>query len=105
MRPCRESPEQAATVYLAETTSDLKEERSRIQRELQQYGHRVLLDRPLSLDAATLQSEVREYLGRSRLSVHCIGAPYGVIPEGEAERSAVRFQVEMASEYLKFKNL
>lgn len=91
------SPEQATTIYLAETTFDLQEERSRIKRELQQYGHAVLPDRPLPLDAPTLQSEVREYLSRSRLSVHCIGAHYGVIPEGEAERSVVQIQEELAA--------
>jgi hypothetical protein len=90
--------EQATTVYLAETTSDLQEERSRIKRELQQYGHIVLPDKPLPLDAPTLQNEVREYLHRSRLSVHCIGAHYGVIPEGESERSVVQIQEELAAE-------
>jgi hypothetical protein len=90
--------EQVTTVYLAETTSDLKEERSQIERELKQHGHVVLPDRPLPLDAPTLQSEVREYLRRSRLSVHCIGAYYGVIPEGEAERSMMQIQEELACE-------
>jgi cellulose biosynthesis protein BcsQ len=89
----------AATVYLAETTSDLTEERNKVKRELQQYGHQVLPDEQLPLAAPALEEAVRNFLKRSQLSVHLIGAHYGIIPEMETERSVVRLQLELATEH------
>jgi hypothetical protein len=93
------APSIAGTIiYLAETTSDLSEERDKVKRELAQYGHTVLPDKPLPLQASTLQQTVRDYLLRSRLSVHLIGEHYGIIPEMEPERSIVRVQQDLAVE-------
>jgi hypothetical protein len=92
------TPEERASVYLAETTTELYEARDRIKRELQQYGYIVLPDKPLPLDASTLRAEVEAYLRRSRLSVHFIGTQYGVIPEGEQEYSVVHIQEKLAAE-------
>jgi Domain of unknown function (DUF4062) len=91
-------PTSGATIFLAETTSDLSEERDKVKRELQQYGHLVLPDKPLPWKAPMLREAVRQYLNQSRLSVHLIGEHYGVIPEMETERSIVRLQQEMAIE-------
>jgi hypothetical protein len=88
----------SATIYLAETTSDLSEDRDKVKRELQQYGHLVLPDKALPLKGPSLQEAVRDYLKNSRLSVHLIGENYGVIPEMETERSIVRLQQELAVE-------
>lgn len=87
-----------ATIYLAETSFDLSEERDKVKRELQQYGHLVLPDKALPLRALPLQEAVRNYLQRSQLSVHFIGENYGIIPEMETERSIVRLQQELALE-------
>jgi hypothetical protein len=92
------STSSGATIYLAETTSDLSEERDKVKRELAQYGHSVLPDKSLPLEASALESTVRDYLKRSRLSVHLIGEHYGIIPEMEPERSVVRMQEELAVE-------
>jgi len=86
------------TIYLAETTSDLIEVRDKVRRELAQYGHSILPDKALPLEAGAFQTVVRDYLQRSRLSVHLIGEHYGVIPEMERERSVVRLQEELAIE-------
>jgi hypothetical protein len=88
----------APAVYLAETTYDLSEQRDKIKRELTQHGHQVLPDKELPLRAPAIQEAVREYLKRSRLSVHLVGENYGIIPEMEAERSVVRLQQELAIE-------
>lgn len=85
-------------VYLAETTYDLSEQRDKIKRELTQRGHQVLPDKELPLRAPALEEAVREYLKRSRLSVHLVGENYGIIPEMETERSVVRLQQELAIE-------
>lgn len=85
-------------IYLAETTSDVTPERDRIRRELQQRGFYVLPDRELPRSASEFERDAREALSRCSLSVHLVGATYGLIPEGEEERSVVRWQEELASE-------
>ena len=87
-----------ATIYLAETTSDLTEQRDKVRRELTQYGHTVLPNKALPLEASALENAVRDYLRNSQLSVHLIGEYYGLIPEKETERSIVRLQEELAVE-------
>ena len=95
-RTAADAQRPSATIYLAETTSDLSDERDRVKRELQQFGYLVLPDKPLPLKAPDLLDAVRAYLSRSRLSVHFIGEHYGVIPEMESDRSVVRVQQELA---------
>lgn len=85
------------TVYLAETTYDLREQRDAIRRELQGYDAEVLPDRPLPLIGPECREMVREQLGRSSLSIHLIGRNYGVVPEGET-RSTVVLQNELSIE-------
>jgi hypothetical protein len=85
-------------VYVAETTGDVTPERDRIRRELQQRGYYVLPDRELPRNALMFETEAREALARCSMSVHLIGATYGLIPEGEEERSTIRWQQEIAAE-------
>jgi hypothetical protein len=87
----------AETIYLAETSFDLSPQRDSIKRELQERGHLVVPDRPLPLNGPELQRIVRDYLQTSRLSIHLIGANYGVIPEA-TDRSVVCLQNELAAE-------
>ncbi len=84
------------TVFLAETSFELREEREAIKRDLLRNGCEILPDRPLPLVAAELDTLVREQLARSRLSIHLIGRNYGVVPEG-ASRSVVEQQQLLAS--------
>ena len=84
-------------IYLAETSFDLSPQRDRIKRELQERGHIVVPDRPLPLNGPELERVVSEYLRSSKLSIHLIGANYGVIPEA-ADRSVVCLQNELAAE-------
>ncbi len=90
------APTSGKTVYLAETTSDLGEQRDRIKRELQQHGHTVLPDKELPLDAAVLKQAVGGYLAGSDFSVHLLGERYGIIPEGE-QKSVVHLQYDLAA--------
>lgn len=85
------------TIYLAETSFDLSPQRDNIKRELQERGHIVMPDRPLPLNGPQLEEAVRNYLQTSRLSIHLIGANYGVIPEA-ADRSVVCMQNDLAAE-------
>lgn len=85
-------------IYLAETTSDISKERDLIKRELQQHGHTVFPDKELPLVAPALEEAIREYLDRSELSIHLLGASYGIIPE-EANKSLIQIQSELAESF------
>ena len=86
----------AATIYLAETSSDLTEQRDTIKRDLLLRGYEVLPDKALPLIGAAFEQDVANYLRRSRLAVHLIGERYGIIPEGES-RSMIELQHDLAS--------
>jgi hypothetical protein len=86
------------TIYLAQTTRDLSEERDQIKRELQNRGYNILPDKELSFISPNYEDAVRECVGRAKLSVHLIGGSYGIIPEGAGNRSIVRLQNEIAAE-------
>ena len=92
-----EHPPQSAPVYLAESTSDLREQREALKRDLQQQGCLVLPDRPIPHVADEARAAIRADLLRCRLSIHPIGRHYGVVPEGE-QISLVELQHELASE-------
>jgi hypothetical protein len=96
--PLRTTASSGITVYLAETTSDLTPDRDSIKRELQQYGHRVVPDQTLPLNASGLAQAVREYFQQSSLSVHLLSAHYGVVPEMEETRSIPHLQLDLAAE-------
>jgi hypothetical protein len=84
-------------VYLAVTTSDLKEARESIRRGLEQHGLTVLPDRPLPLAATKVEEAVREYLERCRMSIHLVGPTYSLVPEGGVA-SLLEIQNEVAVE-------
>lgn len=86
------------TVYLAETTSDLTAERDNLKRELQQHGHRVVPDQVLPLNVPELEKAGREYLQQATLSIHLLGAHYGIVPEMERSRSSIHMQLDLAGE-------
>jgi hypothetical protein len=85
------------TVYLAQTTRDLSGERDQIKRELQNRGFEILPEQELPFISPSYEEAVRECVARAKLSVHLIGANYGIVPEG-ASHSIVRLQNEIAAE-------
>lgn len=85
------------TVYLAETSFDLKTERDAVKRELLGHGYKVLPDRPLPLVGPEAGEIIRQQLEQCRLSVHLVGRNYGIVPEGATE-SLVVLQNETAIE-------
>jgi hypothetical protein len=92
--PPRAAPSRGA-VYLAVTTSDLRESREALKRDLQQQGYTVLPDRTTPDVADEARAAISEDLGRSRLSIHLIGRNYGLVPEGD-KISLVEIQHELA---------
>jgi hypothetical protein len=85
------------TLFLAETSFELREEREAIKRELVRNGYEVLPDRALPLVGPELDAIVREQLERSKISIHLVGLNYGIVPEG-ATVSIVERQQALASE-------
>ena len=90
-------PAPLATVFLAETTSDLREHRETIRRDLQQHGYIVLPAAPLPQAVADAEAAIRADLTQCRMSIHLFGKNYGVIPEG-SEQSVLELQNELAIE-------
>lgn len=88
-------PQHGTRIYLAETSTDLQEERERIRRELQRHGHIVVPNAPLPESAADAERVVREELARCSLSINLIGAQYGTVPRG-GDASVVALQHRLA---------
>jgi hypothetical protein len=83
-------------IYLAETTSDLRECREQLRRDLLQHGYTVLPAEPIPHVADDAERIIRETLLRCRMSVHLIGRIYSVVPEG-GTASLVEMQHELAT--------
>jgi hypothetical protein len=86
------------TVYLAETISDLKAERDEIKYELEAHDYHILPDKPLPTDGVKFREAVRDYMKRSRLSIHLVGGEPGFMPEGD-RRDVVHLQHSLALEH------
>jgi hypothetical protein len=85
-----------ATVYVAETTSDVREQREALRRDLQQHGFRVLPDRPIPHEQDEARVQIQADLSQSRLAVHLLGRHYGLVPEG-ATHSIAELQYELST--------
>jgi hypothetical protein len=85
------------TVFLAETTGDLREQRDILRRDLQQQGYTVLPAAPLPHIASECRAAVRADLSQARLSLHLLGRNYSLVPEGASE-SIVEIQNDLAIE-------
>jgi hypothetical protein len=90
-------PPSGISVYLAETTPDVAGLRSKLQGELEQYGHSVL---PLAREAcgSDYVAKVRSDIRLARLSVHVIGGQAGPIPDASDGRSEAEVQYDVAGE-------
>jgi len=84
-----------ATVYLAESSSDLKGERQRVLDELKAQGYRVLPEAPLPEHATDIGREMEAALRQSALAIHLTGPRYGKRPEG-TDQSIVALQYDLA---------
>ncbi len=84
------------TVYLATCSQDRRDSREMLSSELERLGCTVLPDHQLPTDELSFVDEVRGMLARSQLSVHLVGAAYGLVPEGASGKSVVELQNEVA---------
>jgi hypothetical protein len=87
-----------ATVYVATCSQDRRDAREMVVTELERLGCTVLPNQQLPTDESAFVDEVRTLLARSRLSVHLIGAGYGLVPDGSGQKSAAELQNELAAQ-------
>ncbi len=85
-------------IYLALTTSDQSNERDKLVRELKDRGYQVVPDQHLPQTGPELETAVDQALEGAILSLHLIGEPYGLVPEG-SEYSIAELQVNLAARY------
>jgi len=85
-----------ATIYLAETTRELRGLREDLKQTLEAKGYHVLPDHPLPITAEEFKKAVQDYLLSSNLSIHLFGEKYGSYPDG-GSRSMPELQFELAS--------
>lgn len=86
------------TVFLAETTSELREHRDRLRRELLEQGHRVLPDQSLPMVKEELESVVHAYMSQCSFAIHMVGNSFGMVPEDTSD-SVVVLQNIVASQF------
>jgi hypothetical protein len=98
------APFTGRTIFLAETTADLRADRDSLRRELVEMGHRVLPEGSLPLDLDELEASVGKYLDQCQIAVHLVGSRYGLIPEG-AQESMVELQNRWAGAHARSHDL
>ena len=74
-------------VFIADCSKDRRDDRNAIIAELRGAGYAVLPDEELPDDEQGYINEVDGLLGRCKLSVHLVGAGYGVVPDGTSDKS------------------
>ena len=84
------------TVYLAQTTSSLDDQAAEMRRDLTERGFRVLPQGDLPNRAGRLREDVSAALEQCALSIHLVGEDYGFVPEGEASKSNLWMQHDLA---------
>lgn len=85
------------SVFLAQTTFDLREQREAIKRDLQQHGYDVLPEGALPLVEAEVMEAVRANLAQCQMSIHLFGKTFSLVPEGGMQ-SLLEIQNELAIE-------
>jgi len=85
-------------VYLAECSFDRRDAREALESELRLHGHAVFPDVQLPKTEEEYLAAVRDVLARCDLSIHLVGAKYGLVPDGPSEKSVTVLQNELAIE-------
>ena len=86
-------------IYLAETSFDQSDNRDEIRRELQYLGYHIFPLINLPNDGEKVESLVKNYLSRSTLSVHLMGAFYGDLLK-KSKHSLIDLQNKIVREYV-----
>ena len=100
-----EADSKVRAIYVAQTSSDLYDERDQIVRELKDHGYQVLPDKSLPIVEEELSNEVSQYLDQCQMAIHLFGESYGFIPEGPSKKSANELQKEITASASEKSNL
>ena len=76
-------------IYLAESSFDQREHRDSIKRWLTDNNYMVLPNHNLPLVVNEYSDEVIATMSQCELSIHIVGADYGLVPEGTLESKSV----------------
>jgi TIR domain-containing protein len=87
------------TIYLAETTADLAEQRRQIKEELKLHNYNVVPEEPLPYVLEDYREQVNKNLSQAIASINLVGRTYGIIPDGAGDRSILRLQLDLANEF------
>ena len=101
LREAPGSATQKLAVYLAECSFDRRYAREALESELRFHGYSVFPDIQLPRSEEEYIVAVEGFLARCELSIHLIGAKYGVVPDGPSEKSVTVLQNELAIERYK----
>ncbi len=101
---CTHRREDQFKIYLAETSSDLKEQRDMIKRELIEFGYEIFPDCRLPSVESEFRKSVEHFLDQCVLSIHLVGGNYGPVPEG-TQKSIIVLQNELAVKKSKARKL
>jgi len=82
-------------VYLAECSTDMKEYRENIKRELQDHNCLIYPDQPLPLLKEEYVNAAGEMMQHCDLAIHLVGNNYGIVPEGTS-KSIVALQNDLS---------
>jgi hypothetical protein len=99
--PREDSAGAMPAIYLAECSFDRRDARDALESELRLHGYTVLPDKALPKAEEDYIAAVRGFLTRCALSIHLVGAKYGVVPDGPSEKSVSILQNELAIERYK----
>lgn len=83
-------------VYLAECAADRRDDRERLRAELKAHQIRVLPEQRLPELQSDYVAEVDRLLAQCQLSIHLVGAGFGVVPDGPGMKSGAMLQYECA---------
>ncbi len=81
--------EKGPKVYLSESSFDQKEERDSIKRWLMENNYTVFPDKNLPLVIDEYTEQVTALMTECELSIHMVGATYGLVPEGTEDSKSV----------------
>jgi hypothetical protein len=83
-------------IYLAECSFDRRNTREALESELRVHGYPVLPDTQLPKEEEDYVAAVEGFLARCELSIHLVGAKYGLVPDGPSDKSVTVLQNELA---------
>jgi hypothetical protein len=83
-------------VYVAEVSSDLEPDRTKVVDQLGAWGYRVAPLGPLPIHGPALRAAIESALSEAVLSVHLLSDKRGAIPD-EEEKSILALQYELAN--------